>query len=84
MILKAYTAEQLLLVVKRRRGLDHVQVSGSAIFRFAQLLEAEGLAMAESTFAGFREDKEDRRRLRLKDIKRLTDEHVEEALDGGH
>ncbi len=82
MIVKRHPVRGLLFAAKRRLGLDHVQISEDAVFRLAQALEAQGLAWAESAFASFRQDNEERRRVRLKDIKRLTDAHVEEALDG--
>ena len=84
MIVKRHPARELFLKAKRRLGLDHVQVSEDAVFRLAQALEAVGQAWAESAFAAFREDNEDRQRLRMADLKRLTDEHVEEALNGEH
>ncbi len=82
MIVKRHPVRELLLAAKRRLGLNHVQVSEDAVFALAQALEAQGLAWAESAFAVFQEDNQARARLRLTDIKRLTDEHVEEALNG--
>ncbi|MEE9174072.1 MAG: hypothetical protein V3U30_03740 [Thermoplasmata archaeon] len=82
MIMKRHPVRELLLAAKRRLGLDHVQVSEDAVFRLAQVLEAQGLALAESAFAAFRENNVERRRLRLADLKRLTDAHVEEASNG--
>ncbi len=82
MIVKRHPARELLLAAKRRLGLDHVQVSEDAVFVLARALEAQGLAWAESAFAAFLEDNQDRARLRLNDIKRLSDTHVAEALDG--
>ncbi len=82
MIVKPHPARELLLKAKRELDLDHVQVSDAAVFRFAQALNAEGLALAKSMFAAFREDNEMHRRLRLANLKKLTDEHVEEALNG--
>ncbi|MEE9267904.1 MAG: hypothetical protein V3U70_00685, partial [Thermoplasmata archaeon] len=67
---------------KRRLGLDHVQISEDAVFALAQALEAQGLAWAESAFAALGEDNLERGRLRLDEIKRLSDTHVAEALDG--
>ncbi len=82
MIIKRHPARELLLKAKRRLGLDRVQVSEDACFALAQALESQGLALAESAFAVFQEDNQDRARLRLDDIKRLSDTHVAEALDG--
>ncbi len=83
MIVKRHPARRLLLAAKRRLGLDHVQVSEDAVFALAREMETWGLALAESAFAAFQEDNEDRRRTtHLADLKRLTDEHVEEALNG--
>ena len=82
MIVKRHPVRELLFAAKRRLDMDHVQVSEDAVFALAQALEAQGRAWAEGAFAAFREDNEDRRRLRLGDLKRLTDEHVEEALNG--
>ncbi len=84
LIVKPYAARKLLLAVKRRLGLDQVQVAESAVFCLARLLEAQGRAMAESAFAAFREDNDNRERLSIPRLRRLTDEHVEEALDGEH
>lgn len=82
MIVKPYAARNLLLEAKRRRGLDHVQVSDTASFCLAQALETVGRAWAESAFEALGEDNLERGRLRMDDLKRLTDEHVEEALNG--
>ncbi len=59
-----------------------MQVSETAAFRLAQALDAYGLALAAAAMEGFGVDNEDRQRVGLSDLKRLTDEHVEEALDG--
>ncbi len=82
MIVKVYAARNLLLEAKKKLGLDDVHVSGAAAFRLAQALDAWGLAMAEAALAALGEDNKDRRRLRLADLRRLTDRHVEEALNG--
>lgn len=82
MIIKRHPVRELLLAAKRRLGLDDVQVSEDAVFRLAQALEAWGLAVAQAAFEALGEDNEERRRLRLSALIRLTDEHVEEALDG--
>ncbi len=82
MIVKRYAARNLLLAAKRQLGLVHVQVSEAAAFRLAQAMETWGRAVALAALAALGEDNEDRGRLRLADLKRLTDEHVEEALDG--
>ncbi len=82
MIVKRHPVRELLLATKRRLGLDHVQVSEDAVFALARALENQGLAVAEAAFSAFREDNEDRRRVHLADLKRLTDVHVKEALDG--
>ncbi len=85
MIIKRHPARELFLAIKRRRGLDHVQVGEDAVFALAQALEAQGLAWAEGAFAALGEDNEDRRRLlRIPERKRLTDAHVKEALDGDY
>ncbi len=81
MIVKPYAARTLLLEVKKRLGADHVQVSAEAAVRLAQALEVYGLSLAAATLEAFGEDNQDRRRLRLSNLKRLTAEHVEEALD---
>ncbi len=81
MIIKRHPSRELLLATKRRLGLDHVQVGEDACYALAQALETKGLAVAESAFAALREGNEERRRLRLADLKRLTDKHVEEALE---
>ncbi len=82
MIVKPYAAHELLQEAKKRLGADRVQISGTAAFRLAQALDAYGLSLAAAALEALGTDNEDRRRLRLKDIKRLTDAHVEEALDG--
>ena len=84
MIVKPYAARELLLEAKKRLDAKHVQVSETAAFRLAQALDAWGLAVATAALEALGEDNEDRRRLRLRDLKRLTDEHVEEALNGEH
>ncbi len=84
MIVKFHPAQELFLKAKRRLGLDDVQIGTDAIFALAQAMEAAGLAWAEAAFAAFREDNKDngRRGPRLRDLRRLTDKHVEEALNG--
>ncbi len=82
MIVKRHPARELLLATKRKLGLDHVQIGEDACFALAQALEAQGLAWAEIAFAPFQEDSVERRPPRLADLKRLTDEHIMEALDG--
>ncbi len=84
MIIKRHPARELFLAIKRRAGLDHVQVGEDAVLALARHLEAVGLAWAEGAFAALGEDNEDRQRLGLRDIKRLTDEHVKEALNGDY
>ncbi len=82
MIVKRHAARNLLLEAKKQLGLDDVQIGEDAVFRLAQALEAQGVALAETALKALGEDNEDRRRLRLADLKRLTDAHVEEALNG--
>ncbi len=82
MIVKRCTARELLLEAKKRLGADHVQISGDAEYRLARALEAYGLSLAAAALEALGENNTDRRRLRLSDLKRLTDAHVEEALDG--
>ena len=82
MIVKPYAARELLLEAKKRLGADRVQVSETAAFRLAQALDAYGLSLAAAALAALGADNEDRRRLRLADLKRLTDAHIEEALNG--
>ncbi len=81
-MVKPYAAREILLEAKKRLGADRVQVSAPAAFRLAQALDAYGLSLAAAAFEALGEDNEERGRLRLADLKRLTDEHVEEALDG--
>ncbi len=81
MIVKPYAAHELLQEAKKRLGA-HVQISGTAAYRLAQALDAYGLSLAAAALEALGEDNEDRRRIRLSDLKRLTDRHVEEALDG--
>ncbi len=81
MKVKPYVARTLFLEAKKRLGADHVQVSAEAAVRLAQALEAYGLSLAATTLETLGMDNADRRRLRLSDLKRLTAEHVEEALD---
>ncbi len=83
MIIKAHPARELLFAAKRRLGLDHVQIGEDAVFALARELEAQGRAWAEAAFASFLEDNQDRQRLRLSDLRRLSDTHVKEALDDG-
>ena len=82
MIVKRHPARELLSAVKGRLGLDHVQIGEDAVFRLAQAMDAYALSLAAAAFEALGEDNENRRRLRLADLRRLTDRHVEEALDG--
>ena len=82
MIIKPHPARELFLKTKRRLDLVDVQIGEDAVYALARELEAVGLAWAEGAFASLQEDNAERRRLRLDDVKRLTDRHVEEALNG--
>ncbi len=84
MIVKVYAAREIFLEAKRRLDAD-VHISEVAVFRLGQAMDAYGLALAAAALEAFRKDNEERRRLlRVPARKRLTDRHVEEALDGGH
>ncbi len=83
MIIKAHPARELLQQAKRLLGLDDVQIGGDAVYALARELETQGRAWAEAAFASFLEDNQDRQRLRLSDLRRLSDTHVKEALDDG-
>ncbi len=75
-------AKGLLLEAKRKLGLDDTQISVAAIYRLARAMDAYGHDLAAAALEAFREDNEGRRRLRMKDIRRLTDDHMAEALEG--
>ncbi len=81
-VVKRHPARALLQAAREKLGLDDVQVSEDAVFTLARAMEAQGRAWAESAFAAFREDNEERRQLRMRDLRRLTDDHVEVALEG--
>ena len=81
MIVKVHAAREIFLEAKRRRDAD-VHISEVAVFRLGQAMDAYGLALADAALECLGEDNEERRRLRMKDLRRLTDDHVAEALDG--
>ncbi len=83
MIVRPFTARQLLLEAKKRMGAKDVHISATAAFRLAQALDAYGLSLAASALEVLGTNNVDRRQLRLDDLRRLSDEHVEEALDDG-
>ncbi len=76
-------AKGILLEAKGRLGLDDTQITGASVYRLAQALDVYGLALATSALEVLKLENEDRGRLRLDPIRRLSDQHVEEALDHG-
>ena len=76
-------AKGILLEAKRNLGLDGVQITGAAVYRLAQALDAWGLALAASALEVLKLENEDRGRLRLDPVRRLSDRHIEEGLDHG-
>ncbi len=82
MIVTVHAARELFLEAKRQLEVD-VHIREVAVFRLAQAMDVYGLALAAAALAAFRQDNEGRRRLlRIPERKRLTDRHVQEALDG--
>ncbi len=82
MIVTVHAAREIFLEAKRRLDAD-VHIGELAVFRLAQAMDAYGLALAAAALEAFGEDNEKRRRLlRIPERKRVTDRHVQEALDG--
>ncbi len=82
MIVKRYAARQLLVQAIDDLDLHDVHLSGEAVFRLAQAIEAYGRDLSERALRAFLGENEDRRRLSIPRLRRLRDEDVEEALDG--
>ncbi len=81
MIIKPYAARRLLIQALRDLDLD-VQLSEAAIFRLAQAIETYGKDLSKRALQAFLEENDTRQGLGLFQLRRLTDEAVEEALDG--
>lgn len=82
MIVTVHAAREIFLEAKRRRDAD-VHISEVAVFRLGQALDAYALALAAAALEAFDEDNANRRELlRIPERRRLTDKHVEEALEG--
>ncbi len=75
-------AKGILLEAKRNLGLDDTQITGASVYRLAQALDAWGLALAASALEVLKLENEERNHLRLKPLRRLSDRHIGEALDG--
>ncbi len=76
-------AREILLEAKRKLGLDDTQISGASIYRLSQVMDAYGASLATSALEVLKLENADRRLLRLDPLRRLSDRHIEEALDGG-
>ncbi len=82
MIVTVHAAREIFLEAKKRLDAD-VHITEVAVFRLAQAMDVYGLALAAAALAAFDGDNTDRRDLlRIPARKRLTDNHVAEALDG--
>ncbi len=82
MIVKPYAARRLLIQALKDLDLDDVQLSEAAVFRLAQAIEACGKNLSKRALQAFLEENDTRQGLKLFQLRRLTDEAVEEALDG--
>ncbi len=82
MIVKPYAARQLLIQALRDLDLDDVQLSEAAVFRLAQAIETYGKNLSKRVLQAFLEENDTRQGLKLFQLRRLTDDAVEEALDG--
>ena len=82
MIVTVHAARELFLEAKRRCDAD-VHITEVAVFRLAQAMDVYGINLAAAALEAFDEDNANRRELlRIPERRRLTDKHVEEALDG--
>ncbi len=82
MIIKSYAARRLLVQALRDLDLDDVQLSEAAVFRLAQAIEVYGKDLSKRALQAFLEENDTRQGLKLSELRRLTDDAVEEALDG--
>ncbi len=82
MIVKPYAARRLLIQALGDLDLDDVQLSEAAVFRLAQAIEAYGKDLSKRALQAFLEENDTRQDLKLFQLRRLTDDAVEEALDG--
>ncbi len=82
MIVTVHAARELFLEAKKRLEAD-VHIREVAVFRLAQAMDAYGLALAAAALEAFDEDNAKRQRLlRIPARRRLTDDHVQAALEG--
>jgi N-methylhydantoinase B/oxoprolinase/acetone carboxylase alpha subunit len=82
MIVKPYAGRNLLSSALNELELAGVQISEAAAVRLAQVVEAYGKDVARRALRAFLDENEQRRRLRIPQLKRLSDRAIEEALDG--
>lgn len=82
MIVKPYAARNLLIEALAELGLVDIQLSEAAVFRLAQALEGYGMDVAKMALEQFLEENDKRQQLRIRKLRRLGDEQIEEALNG--